>query len=49
MTDQIVEVLVKWKNSGIEIKRQNYEQITSTALKDNHLTFDELFIQSILL
>lgn len=64
MTNQILEEIVKWTNSKIEIKRKNYDQRTSTqndtskeeiraligilvlttALKDNHLTLDELFI-----
>lgn len=63
MTNQILEEILKWTNSEIVIKRQNYDQSTSTqnetskeeiraligmlvlsaALKDNHLTLDELF------
>lgn len=63
ITNQIVDEILKWTNLEIEMKRQNYESISSTqkntskeeirallgimvltaALKDNHLTLDELF------
>lgn len=63
MTHQIMEEIVKWTNSEIHIKKQNYALTTSTqkntskeeiraligvlvltaALKDNHLTLEELF------
>ncbi|XP_045456889.1 piggyBac transposable element-derived protein 4-like [Melitaea cinxia] len=63
ITNQMQEDIVKWTNAEITIKRQNYEQNTSTqnettkeeiraligilvlsaALKDNHLSLDELF------
>lgn len=63
MNNQIIEKVLKWTNSEIEIKRQNYEQnnatqsdttkeeiraligilLLSAALKDNHLTLDEIF------
>ncbi|XP_045497914.1 uncharacterized protein LOC123695987 [Colias croceus] len=32
MTDQIFEEILKWTNSEIAIKRQTYEQVTSTGM-----------------
>lgn len=63
MTDQIFDEILKWTNAEIAIKKQTYEQVTSTfkdtckeelralvgilvltaALKDNHLSLEELF------
>ncbi|XP_067633731.1 piggyBac transposable element-derived protein 4-like [Eurosta solidaginis] len=63
MTDQILEEIVKWTNSEITIRKENYEQakfsqsetskfeiraligilVLTAALKDNHLTLNELF------
>ncbi|XP_026330081.1 piggyBac transposable element-derived protein 4-like [Hyposmocoma kahamanoa] len=63
MSNEICEEILKWTNAEIAIRKQSYENITSTqketnkeelnalfgvlllaaALKDNHLTSDELF------
>lgn len=62
-TDEIVDIIVKWTNEEIGVKKENYDQLSSTqnytcneeikaligilvltaALKDNHLSLEELF------